>query len=397
MEILIVAKTFHPPYATGYTAYCKGLLQSISRIKGVDVTVISTLRPRRYLRDTIEKDVLAHGYREWLPWLTRCKACQYLEEQVKNRYVSFYALAKEVANILKDVNYDFIHDLVGLDMLWLKLLRTKLNYKTIVFRHVLTPGNSTLSRLKQYLFNKIVFKRITPVFTTKRLANIYGVRSGGVIIPPAIDTDFFKPMKLDHNTSHDYILLYMGPVAPDRFPPQVIKSLALLKSWTNARIVLKIVSAPWRTAMELDYVKTLKRLISKLDLEKAVELKVKTLTPLEKLRLLNECDIFLQIFNESFTSIVPVDPPITMLEAMACARKVVVSRCKSLSFQDIIKHGVNGYIINSISEVEIANIIHNAMLDRKAIGINARKLVEHYFSINATSMLIKRLYSSLRN
>jgi len=124
---------------------------------------------------------------------------------------------------------------------------------------------------------------------------------------------------------------------------------------------------------------------------------VKTLTPLEKLRLLNECDIFLQIFNEPFTSIVPVDPPITMLEAMACARKVVASRCKSLSFQDVIKHGVNGYVINNINEIEIANIIYNAILDKKNIGISARKLIEYRFSTNAVSMLIERLYLSLKS
>lgn len=87
----------------------------------------------------------------------------------------------------------------------------------------------------------------------------------------------------------------------------------------------------------------------------------------------------------------------TLLEAMACARKVVVSKRKSLSFQDIIAHGVNGYTINSIDEVEIANTIHSALLSKGDVGVNARKMMEHHFSINVISILIEKLYSCLKD
>ena len=211
------------------------------------------------------------------------------------------------------------------------------------------------------------------------------------VIPPAIDTNIYKPLNIEKpNDEYDHHLLYIGPLNPDRFPLQIIKALKLIQDSMRARVKLLAISAPWRRKMELKYVRTLRALAKNYGVDKNFKINFKTLTENEKVTLIKQCDAFIYLPNPvSQKVIVPVDPPITPLEVMACGKPVVSTPYYSL--KDILEECAREAIVKSLEARDIADKVIKA-LEHKQAGFCFREYVNNRFSIDAVSKLLLRIY-----
>jgi glycosyltransferase involved in cell wall biosynthesis len=399
MKLLLIAENFHPPWATGITAFTKGLLEAMLSIHGIDITLLSTSRPRSYMRNVISSDVLKSYMSDFKNMLRQVENVIYLEEVKKKRFVSKVAMLRYSRKLIKRNEYDFVH--IVYDEIYpheLAILNLNSTPKINLIKHLNTPSVSHMkSAIARLLYTSFISPiNCKPAFSSRFVAKTYGVDSDSssvLIIPPAINTNVYKPLAANKPEGFDYCLLYVGPLLPDRFPPQVIKAMKLLRSILKAKLQLKIVTAPWRLAMESDYIGYIRSLAHRLGLDEYVNIISKALTMEEKLLLLNQSDAFIQIFKGIPKLIVPVDPPITMLEAMACGGVVITT--KELSIPTIIKHSFNGYLLSDLSEEHIARTLFEALISSKEIGFNARKTIVRDFSITKVASLLSSLYAGL--
>lgn len=388
MKVLIIARTFHPPYATGYTAYCKGLLHSILKLRDIEVSLVSTMRSRKYLRSVIKCGALVKTFKEFKVLSSKLNMCSYLEEQVKNKFINTYSLLRETSNIVKRHEYDFIHDLAGI-----KILPPASHFKKIViFEHIITPAVRVQDKIYSLLLNIIGINKVL-AFSSKYIAESYGYDNRNyAIIPPAIDTNLYRPLAISEPDGFDYRILYIGPLTVDRFPYIILKSIYFLRGYLGGKIKLNIILADWRKLTEKYYREIVLRYVDRLGIKENVSIIYKTLDEYEKVRTINMHDTVIYILRDVPKTIVPVDPPITPLEAMSCGKPVIVSDVMSL--RSIVKHGVNGYIAKASSWKSIAKALYQALTEGKKVGLQARETIVRLFSIDKITGILEKLYKN---
>uniref|UniRef100_A0A7J3YTF0 Glycosyltransferase n=1 Tax=Ignisphaera aggregans TaxID=334771 RepID=A0A7J3YTF0_9CREN len=206
-------------------------------------------------------------------------------------------------------------------------------------------------------------------------------------VPPEELSEVVEVVKGDEDeichTSRDVNHIYIGYIGhlyEDRFPFKlVLKALYKLVNYMGFRdLVLKVVAPEMEYNLKVS--KIIENYARKLNLEKNISIAVKDISEGHKLKLLKSLEIFL------FTPIkqpVTMDPPMSVIEAMALGVPVIATEYLSLKY--FIKDGINGTIINSLNSVNVLSekikmILKNDYL-RKQIAENAQKYIfsKHYY------------------
>jgi len=178
---------------------------------------------------------------------------------------------------------------------------------------------------------------------------------------------------------------YIGHLYEHRFPYRlVLKTTRKLISAGYKNLVLVII-AP-RTRYNVEMSKLIRNYAHNLGLEKNLLIMTKNINEYCKHRLLKYFKIFLFI---PIKQPISMDPPISVIEAMASQALIVTT--KYLSLEYFIKNGVNGIIIEALNIDTLYEKIKNILDDNylmEQITQNAREYIlkRHHYK-NVAKML----------
>ena len=400
-NILVVTKRFYPPWSDGTVSYAKGFVESVLEAgqsrEDLKVTVLS-------LTD------------KWFYKLHRDELKEYLKEKPID-FKCFYSGKRsskiDVLRLLKklsrDSSYQLLHIIYdALDPISIRL-RTHLTKESSVIKHVLIyPVHTMFNAQKailRFLEKSNLLNMINVKFSVSSdiLRKLYGLREA-IVIPPAIDTELYKPINtkcLNSDTtvkilskakirfgdlksvlSRDILVLYMGPLVPERFNSKnILKSISNLKKEFSIDIGLMAVG---RGFEETDHMRELRHFAKKYNLDGRVFFCLRNLTEKEKMHLLNEASIFIDLFQPKLTHASVVFPPLVLLESMSVSKAVVAG---GLPYLDtLIRNYENGILIkNVVDEKAIVNGIWNAIINMEKLSKNARTTITSRYSIKEVS------------
>jgi glycosyltransferase involved in cell wall biosynthesis len=308
----------------------------------------------------------------------------------------------ELCNV--DRRYDYVHVILTGLQPFNQALRTFKHAK--IFKHIVTPSigfRNALSMKIYYGLKSRLEDRLVRCFSSEFVAKTYFM-SGNLIVPPAIDTSFFmnsnsvpdskiiamlkgSTVKFGIENIRDRsstLVFYSGPLTDDRFPYRKV-----LNAITNTRSKILIIGRPVNSDVGMEKINEIISYAKKLNIENRVAIAVKLLTEDEKISLLNFSDVVIQPFVQITPITVAVDPPIFLLEAMACGKPVITS--STHSFHSFIEKGHNGYTINWDNPTELTEALEGCQ--NKRLGSDARQTILKYFSYDSVAQRIFKMYN----
>jgi glycosyltransferase involved in cell wall biosynthesis len=253
----------------------------------------------------------------------------------------------------------------------------------------------------KFIDGVIVTTELTQFWLLK--ANIRGKNKRIFMIPPPIDCDLFKPLRTKNDVrerfnipqKNDYLIVYFGPINPIRFPiPNILKAIKLLKN--DGLNISLLVIARGRGEWKFDrfWVKRINELALKMNLNGNIKAYIKVLKEKEKADLYNLANII--IFPHKGLR-GAVDPPLALLEAMACGKIVIATKVQSIP--KIIKHKVNGILLNTTDSTELAQAIKYVATSEEVAQIsdNARRTILKQFSQDVVAKKLLNTYNNYFN
>jgi glycosyltransferase involved in cell wall biosynthesis len=216
------------------------------------------------------------------------------------------------------------------------------------------------------------------------------------LVRPPIDCELYRPSNKGDNYpanggSHEYSLLYMGPLWPSRFPAENVLGALRLLLTKGFDVGLNVLTSA-RSSITLcqEVISSAKRL----GVDKNISLERKDLSETERVQAYNAADaiIFPYVGPEPEQL---ADPPFGILESMACGRVVLSTRV--LSVPEVVRDGSTGFLIESASIDDIQHGFVRALTaqDKKDIGVRARQRVLAYNSYSAVRRGLLEAYESL--
>jgi glycosyltransferase involved in cell wall biosynthesis len=251
--------------------------------------------------------------------------------------------------------------------------------KLITICHIIRSQKfSTLSKITKYkIFFNPLFYRIMTMLESRSLKNTdtiitirnhqkdfiyknFNISNKRInIVPNGINTNFFQPANVPKK--NQIIFVGRGTV------PKGLDLLLDAADQINANILLVL--------QKID-----PDLLGMAKLKTNVILKINA-TPQELIKLYSQSKVFVLPSRDE-------EQPLSVLEAMACGLPVIVSK-KAAS--NIVKNSENGYILNSLSAINLSNACNKLLLNKNFENYkNNRKCVENNFSIDNQRKLIER-------
>jgi glycosyltransferase involved in cell wall biosynthesis len=216
------------------------------------------------------------------------------------------------------------------------------------------------------------------------------------VLRPPIDCELYRPSDgrdsdLSNGGSHEYSILYMGPLWPSRFPARnVLAALGLLVK-KGFDVGLNVLTSARSSVSLCEEVISLGK---RLSVDKNISLERKDLSEAERVLAYNAADVII------FPYVGPepeqlADPPFGILESMACGRVVLSTRV--LSVPEVVSDGSTGFLVDSASIDHIQHGLLHAMTspDREDIGARARQRVVDDFSYPAVRKGLLEAYESM--
>jgi glycosyltransferase involved in cell wall biosynthesis len=392
MHICIIGRGVHPPWISGEDALTKEIINCLK--EKLDLSLVTTTNIRNWQGYTKESIDFMKNVDETV-----------MINSTGNFYTDSLVMWAGLNRLVKRKKVDLIHMIgvnPGIFTFLSKLSRRSRKLKLV--RHAYMPpfqGESIFNYLERP-FLRGVYSRLDAIFVTSSLIQSWLLNSRInakriFVIPPPIDHEFFKPIEnkmargscVPHEDRH--IILYMGPIYPSRFPMlEILKMFELLKSG-GLEVALLIVARGYRD--DGRWVSRIKEVALKMNLQENVKVYIRALNQKEKVDLYNLADIV--IFP--YKGFVAADPPLTLLEAMSCGKIVVASKVQSIP--RIIRHGVNGLLVDKPRSQQLAETINYALTSTQVekIQTNARSTIIDNFSGSKIAEKLLHVYDELVN
>jgi len=393
MHVCFVGQEIHPPWIRGDPQLFKGIINALKREERVEISLVTNFSRRKdYSNNEKEFEKFTEG-------LENVILVKSLGDHNYNP-VLFHpnTLLLEMASkkLAKDEDIDIFHLGSVNASIFAPLFKLDISrsHKPKLIRHIFMflqtrPGRFSTSLLRNTYSNFIDGFAVTTNTIREEVSNLAIRKNKIFVIPPIINTNFFRPLDLPTNISGDPVILYMGSISPERFPISILKMLKNLKDNGLNPMLLAI----GRYEFEREWINEITKKASKVNLDKNISMYIKALDEIEKVNLYNSADIV--IFP--FTGFVgATQPPLSLLEAMSCGKIVVAT--KTQDTQQVVKHGYNGLFINDLNPLQLAEIIL-VLTSQKAkfIGYNARKTILDKFSEDRVTGKILKMYNRVLN
>ena len=402
MKTLVIAKGLHPPWATGEVSYARSVLASLLENEENDVTLVSTIDAHRQER------INHTDMRNFGPTLKRTSA--------KYSSMTSKMFATNPMKALEEIGinngFDSVH------VIFPNLLPGKVKgvvKDRNIIKYIYVPAPTFARGLATSAFYNLACmrnRRLKVAFTSKYSARTYHFRlmNNKLLVPPAIDVNVYRNHNEKKNSDSileilnkarykaglenlqncEYVVLYMGWLVHERFPYDIILPAFqhLLKVFNRKVCFLVIGRESESFYNEEGNANQIIRYAKDIGISDRLAVVLRELNELEKVSVLNFSDtIFLPFFNARFDPPI-IDPPMILLEAMACEKPVVVS--KVLSIPAIIETEVNGHLLESLDKLEISKKIRSS-LEANGVGKQARQSIINNFSIRNVSSLLQKM------
>jgi glycosyltransferase involved in cell wall biosynthesis len=402
---LLIAKGLHPPWATGEVSYTKGLLGSLARISGNEISVVYTIDRHRII-NARERDWTADEYPEG-----SITDCIRLEDNSSKR------LKEKVLQTVKTMvseNYDAVH-LAYQGLTPFEINNSHVTDKLVV-KHIYGPAPSYAAAVRMKLIYTAGFiiqrARETKVsFPSVFSAGTYWMKSNEqtVIIPPAINTTQFSPQKksdleslllflqksqprfgLENLPASSRLILYMGWLVPERFPYEIVlRAFKKYLEHSPHTYLLVVGRQSEQFYGEAQTAERIANLAKRIGIEKNIGVSLVELTQPEKLALINTSDLITYPFTTSRLNPSVVDPPLSILESMASGRPVLATAV--LSIPDLIQDESNGFILDKLTVDSLADSLDRAMAPEASVSNKARETIVSRFSLETIANLLASL------
>jgi len=216
------------------------------------------------------------------------------------------------------------------------------------------------------------------------------------IVPPPIDLQIF------HDAGYSdarrrlgwdpaaFVVLYIGTVSPLRFPaPDVLEALHLAAPDVPGlalKVFAPIATHKYNTTWADDNVRRAAQ-----GATIPVSVNLEDLTEERKVLLYSAADVVLL----PFTAPVAVEPPLTLLEAMACQAAVAVA--PSANCSNVVSDGINGVQYDSTLELAtcLKRLFDMGPLGRAALGHSAHATIDHRYSFKAAARAIEAMWLAI--
>ncbi|MEO8285771.1 MAG: glycosyltransferase family 4 protein [Chloroflexota bacterium] len=216
------------------------------------------------------------------------------------------------------------------------------------------------------------------------------------VISPPIDVQRFKPIPkaearamagLDPDA---FIVAYIGTVSPRRFPTADIVAALRAMAPTVPNLLLEIFAPVATHKRNKEWADDNVRQEAE-GANFPVNVHLQDLTESEKALIYSAVDVVLL----PFTAAVAVEPPLTLLEAMACGAAVVVAPHANRS--NVVTDGFDGLLFGSVEEltVRLTNLYEIGQEGRALLGKEARATVLQQYTFAKSAEAIKNLWSSI--
>jgi len=209
------------------------------------------------------------------------------------------------------------------------------------------------------------------------------IRHKSIIIPNAVDTDFYRPTKADELRENlangaDLLLLFVGRLTPHKGLHILIKSIGNLEPDYRNKLRLVVVGpkAPgFRTtslSLSYPYIQYINYLIYKYDLRNNI-IFVGQVNEEEMPLYYNAIDMLVHpSFVEAFG--------LVLIEAMACGKPILAFDIPPMN--EIIENSISGLLTKPSAEslAEALRIVADNTKALKAMGSKARNIIEMKYS-----------------
>lgn len=372
MEVCFVGDDAHPPWNHASSALTKRMIECLS--PEVTCTLVTT-----------SKEDVRHFKTGWSTVTTKPSGRRALD-------------AAKLGLLATQCSADIIH-VVGTNALVFSPVCKLLGTSGAIVRHIFTPYDRKdgMVRPLRWLVNKLFVGAYA--FTTPwigRWDRDLGSGMRKLLVRPPIDCKLYLPYDVenDHSAnggSHEYSLLYMGPLWPSRFPAENVLGALRLLLGKGFDIGLNVLTSA-RSSVSL--CENVLALAKRLSVDRNITLERKDLSEIDRVRAYNAADaiIFPYVGPEPEQL---ADPPFGILESMACGRVVISTRV--LSVPEVVSDGNTGFLIESASSNDICSGVVHALTapDRKEVGIGAREKIVGQFSYPAVRRSLLEAYESL--
>ena len=373
MKIGFVAAHAHPPWNNAESILTRRIIECLS--PSADCTLITT----QY------REEAGHIKPRWNTLATRPSGVSTID-------------AIRLGMRASEDSYDVIH-IVGASVIVFSPVYKLLGANGAIVRQIFSPHdlNDGLVRPIRWLVNNLfvgAYAFTSPWNGPWERDLGYGMRK--FLLRPPIDCELYRPIIAQRGGgvyagSHDYTILYMGPLWPSRFPAQnVLEAIRLLLK-KGFDVGLEILTSTRSSALLGEEVLTLGK---RLGVDRNIVLERRDLSEMERVSAYNSADavIFPYVGPEPEQL---ADPPFAILEAMGCGRTVISTGV--LSVPEVVSDGVNGFLIESASSKDICDGIIRALTspDKDNVGIRARERVLKHFSYPVVRERLIETYESL--
>jgi glycosyltransferase involved in cell wall biosynthesis len=225
------------------------------------------------------------------------------------------------------------------------------------------------------------------------------------VLPSAVDGLVFRLGDRDAArqqlglSSDRALIVYIGRLSPRRFPARIVREALQMAALSSSRPLHFVALTPGQTfdgsANSASYLQDCATVVRQ-DLRNipnvSVDVRMQNLDDGDKLAWLRAADAVLL----PFVAPEAVEPPITLLEAMACGATIVASPAANRS--GLIQSGVNGYVFHSPDE--FARILSSAVSDigsHLGMGEAARRTVLAHHSFEAVANASARLWQQVEH
>lgn len=414
LRILVISRRFYPPWCDGTVSYTKGLVDAILFLRNLGedlhLTVLG-LTDALWFRKWHAFDLVA--FKSIPANVVTLDGSYGNPENITRAYLQKYSDPVNIAH----VTYP------GLDPISVRMAlgMTRASGIWILKHQYMTLPNNIASVIANRVMDFVSmgsFLRLKSVFSSNYLENCYSRKRQRVghahranIVPPAIDTERFRRIKIegsecvkeiftagkirpqtcDFLDQSDFRIIYFGPLIYERSRYDLIlQAVRRLKEDGISSVSLMMIGRGFEDARCASQIN---EYALKIGLSDRIALASMPLAEIQKISLLNYADAVLQPYPYIPRQMAIVDPPITVLEAMAAERKVVVSGLGSL--RDIVDHGSNGFLLPNFEVASLEETLLQASAAHGSVGVSARNTIVQGFSLPAVAKKLQRLYNTM--
>ena len=218
------------------------------------------------------------------------------------------------------------------------------------------------------------------------------------VVPAPVNTGIYNPEGRDYArqslgiASEDLAVVYVGTLSPMRFPVETIREGLRRAAWRTGKTIRFFAFAPDAThSYNQAWTEQVRQALADIpDVEASVTLG--DLSDGDKARWFRSADAVLV----PFTAPVAVEPPLTMLEAMASGAIVIATPHANRSAS--IDSGLNGYIYGTVEDLEnklVRVLRHSNNPHVRHMRCQARETIVRQYSFASAAAAVADLWNRL--